>query len=777
MNRKTEGRRKRVMGLCLAGILAAGSVPASAQEPKAGMGRYLEEESVLPDNLAMTYDLKRQEDGTYLLLGMEGQEEEYTTKLYRSADGKGDWTEVLELPELQAVYKGAVSPQGEIFVSVMADKEEENGYETRYAYVNGEGDVSWIELPFIQTLDGEEWAGMDNFLTNMQYTQDGNMIGTTLDGEETVYYFDDATGEVLKTFHEGEDYINLCIAAGEELWVFEENRMRVYDFASGEEKEPDPSLEEFITSDPANTVNYNSSSMPMAACCGEDGAIYLVMNQGSSQGIFRYMPGGSVVEEIIDGKLNSLGDPATGLKKLEMAGDGSFLVLATDLDLKETILCYTFSADTPTVPDKELSIYSLQEKNEIRQAIVMFQKENPDCFVNFQVGMTGEDAVTVSDALRTLNTDIMAGNGPDVLILDGMPVESYIEKGILADMSELVDGIETERGFFENIKNTYATEEGLYAVPSRFKLHLLQGYPGELDGIDSLTALADRAEELKNQYPDMENILSASQILNTLRIFYPVCSVNFLNEDGSLNQDAVREFVSQMKRIFDAYDASAVLGEGQAAERYNFDLNSMWMEYDYSGITTDSVDFQRNTIRMSAGSLNGIQSLAQTLAVNKACGTIAEPLRISGKQIYTPVNIIGVSSRSNHPEEARKLAAFLLSKEALSTEMDGGFSVNRDGFEASTAAQVQNLTEHGYTFSSSSSDDPDSYVELTVGAPTEEELEKLRKLAEEADTPSLTDSVIQSLVFEQTGGCLAGSISEEEAVNAIIQKINLYLAE
>lgn len=42
--------------------------------------------------------------------------------------------------------------------------------------------------------------------------------------------------------------------------------------------------------------------------------------------------------------------------------------------------------------------------------------------------MTDDNGVTLEDALKTLSTDILAGNGPDVLILDGMPVDSYVEK-------------------------------------------------------------------------------------------------------------------------------------------------------------------------------------------------------------------------------------------------------------------------------------------------------------------------------------------------------------
>ena len=45
-------------------------------------------------------------------------------------------------------------------------------------------------------------------------------------------------------------------------------------------------------------------------------------------------------------------------------------------------------------------------------------------YVRYEVGMDGEDGVTKEDAIRKLNTRILAGDGPDVIILDGLPVDS-----------------------------------------------------------------------------------------------------------------------------------------------------------------------------------------------------------------------------------------------------------------------------------------------------------------------------------------------------------------
>ena len=40
-------------------------------------------------------------------------------------------------------------------------------------------------------------------------------------------------------------------------------------------------------------------------------------------------------------------------------------------------------------------------------------------YINYEIGMDG-DGVTREDALKKLNTKLLSGEGPDVIILDGM---------------------------------------------------------------------------------------------------------------------------------------------------------------------------------------------------------------------------------------------------------------------------------------------------------------------------------------------------------------------
>ena len=44
--------------------------------------------------------------------------------------------------------------------------------------------------------------------------------------------------------------------------------------------------------------------------------------------------------------------------------------------------------------------------------------------VELRVGMEDEAALTRTDAIKQLNTELMSGSGPDLIIMDGLSVEN-----------------------------------------------------------------------------------------------------------------------------------------------------------------------------------------------------------------------------------------------------------------------------------------------------------------------------------------------------------------
>ena len=105
------------------------------------------------------------------------------------------------------------------------------------------------------------------------------------------------------------------------------------------------------------------------------------------------------------------------------------------------------------------------------QNISQYQKENPEVYVDLEVGVTEDNGVTASDALKNLSTEIMAGNGPDILMLDGLPVDSYVEKGMLEDLSDVAAQAED---LFENLMAGMEEDGKLYGIPLRFSIPLVE---------------------------------------------------------------------------------------------------------------------------------------------------------------------------------------------------------------------------------------------------------------------------------------------------------------
>ena len=82
---------------------------------------------------------------------------------------------------------------------------------------------------------------------------------------------------------------------------------------------------------------------------------------------------------------------------------------------------YSYDATLATQPGQELKIYSLDSDDIVKKLVSNFQASHPDVLVTYETGMDGSDAKSESDAINILNTEIMAGDGPDLLFLTAFP--------------------------------------------------------------------------------------------------------------------------------------------------------------------------------------------------------------------------------------------------------------------------------------------------------------------------------------------------------------------
>ncbi|MGN6711839.1 hypothetical protein [Anaerocolumna jejuensis] len=73
--------------------------------------------------------------------------------------------------------------------------------------------------------------------------------------------------------------------------------------------------------------------------------------------------------------------------------------------------------------------------------------------------ISDEDETPATDYIKKINTELLAGKCADILVLDGLPVDSYIEKGVLADISSIIKPLEKNGNLMSNILDNYEKDQ------------------------------------------------------------------------------------------------------------------------------------------------------------------------------------------------------------------------------------------------------------------------------------------------------------------------------
>lgn len=736
------------------------------QKEEKTMGRYLEEDVVLPEDCGDIQDMTLLEDGTLRICYYKGDGVFYSD----SSDGGKSWKEAVNLSDVLKVDSSKyglsypkLGAKGEIFTSAYDASGETE--EHKYYYLAPDGSVKELDLSQILA---------SGYVSEARFTDKGNLIIN--DFATALVEINPLDGSVIRKYEEG-SVVSCFAPIGNYLVAVTNSTIHYYDLETGEPLEDAAALTEQLTEDEYNLELTSTSSYPLVFSKGDEEDSLFYAEDG---GVYRYSFKGSVVEEVIDGNLNSLSSPDISLVAMNRDQDGNFYVAvqdgAADMGHMGRVLKYTYSPDTPAEPDTELTVYSLLDNSYIRQVAAVFQKKYPDIYLSLEVGMTGEDGMTTTDALKNLNTEIMAGNGPDVMILDGIPEDTYIEKGMLADISSILDKAEKEDGILDNIREPYREEDGSqYVMPLRFSIPLIQGNKEDVEKAGDIVSMADMLESYQDEYTEMNmpvSLMGAGPD-GFLRAFADVNAPAWQKEDGSLDEAAVQEYLEQTGRIYAAGKESMDYIK-EMAGGYVYSLSELPLLSNVSGSVMSLLG---GYVKMAAGRLASPEDLANMYSLEQKMGEITHSLwNGQAQNCFIPVQTVGISAKAEQKEAAEKLVEFLFTKEGQGIGRNSGFPVNEavyDSEEYWAAGDDQGCLGTSGSGNASTGE----YVEMDIVRADEETTKEIQELGKTLTTPSRGNEIILNAIAENGTRYLNGEISLEEAAKGAIQQVNLYLAE
>ncbi|MBD5524147.1 MAG: hypothetical protein HDR04_06975 [Lachnospiraceae bacterium] len=749
-----------------AGVIASDNIDGGNQNAEhqsaegTAMGRYVEEVTDLSDQVRGYGSMRLYQlaNGTMIIADAFGQ-------MLVSMDNGVTWTEdtrewYYRMYQNQN-YIGDVAIGADNTVAIVYDNsatvedageddetdEENDVLNQALLVIRPDGTEISVEIPLEK---GEEFRG------KVGIAEDGRVFVSVIGNSYIYEVKEDGSCEVFLTIpNNSPDLItfqrNLMIMDG-----FDYKAPLIYDIEKKEYIE-DEVLEDFLKENDKASDSYSNAYYERYFFQGEEGVIYLAVKKG----LYRHVIGGSAIEQVIDGNLCSFGNPVYGICGMLMLENNEFLTLFSG----GRLVRFVYNPDIPAVPSEKLKVYSLEENNTMRQAIALYQTANPETFVEYEVGMEEGSSVTREDALKNLNTRIMAGEGPDVLILDDMPLDSYMEKGLLHDLSPVLDSLNGEEELFSNIVDTMKTGDKVYAMPLEIKIPILMGEEKYISRMEDLESIAETIEAMREDYPEAD-LLHLSTEKAVIRLFSMTSAPAWITENGEMDKEAITEFLKQTKRIYDAQMDG--LPEQKDEDRESF--SEPWM--------AGAFDYVLEKMKLLCETMQNYDSYAYMLSAKKMENFENSDWTLMNGQsshVFCAETLIGISAASNDIEGAENFVKSCFGKETQ-LNLFNGFAVNKAAFEEGFIIDEDRIGPDGIYARVA------TYIDGVYGGwyiycPDEQQIDELRHCIETADTPYIEDVVLEEAVYGAGTDYIQGSISLDDAVSEIEKKVSIYIAE
>ena len=331
--------------------------------------------------------------------------------------------------------------------------------------------------------------------------------------------------------------------------------------------------------------------------------------------------------------------------------DGSFLVSYYDMDSGER--CWSLVSLHEGVRSvvklrlalsyfdhhsSDYSIYSLAAK---------FNRENPDVcieLVDYTVYSTFEDELAGTAALAA---DMLAGDCPDIFMLEGINYHSWAKRGMLLDLNAFLDGEDgvDRASLFDNWLRALETNGDIYCLPTGFVVHTTAVSDSCLAGRESLGF--EDVEAIMSENPRLEYAVG----LNTARDTYFETALSFC---ASKLMDWDSGSCSFTDGLFEAILEQAAKQPEVAVTGQGTQFGYVW-DYNEQQMLAEG----RQLLYTANAGLSYLRIFCDALGEDFTfCGFPGS----GSPGAVEPVGLLGVSASTEYPEECWAFMKMLLTE-------------------------------------------------------------------------------------------------------------------
>jgi predicted nucleic-acid-binding protein len=327
-------------------------------------------------------------------------------------------------------------------------------------------------------------------------------------------------------------------------------------------------------------------------------------------------------------------------------------------------------------------------------------------------------------------------------------VDSYIEKGVLSDLTDIMKPLEQSGEVLPNITDYYSMNGKVYEMPIRFSIPIIAGKKEAIQAAASTDSIVNYIKETNIPYSEA---ISCQELLQDYMALYS----GEIISNGELNEENFSHFLKNMKIIA---DNSKVREMEENTEAYSRPEQQFPDSLFYGNVAV----LQKNY----ATSTEQIKNVMDTMLLFEILKN-KEITYQAINQMYIPIGAVGLNSKSGETEIAKKFIGFLFETKVQDANLYDGFPVNQSSLKTWIAEEntdfMIGVSGDGY--------------ELTAEWPKKEEREAFLATILEVKRPIEVNQILYNMIVEETVPYLKGEIEEEQVVAAVKAKVNTYLAE
>lgn len=231
---------------------------------------------------------------------------------------------------------------------------------------------------------------------------------------------------------------------------------------------------------------------------GPGNSVYLY----SSTGIDLYDLGTKTKTEVvnwINSDINSM-----RVNTYQPLADGRFIIVENNRDYTKTTMSILSKAGEGEVVEKYIiNMAMIYSDGGLMDKVIDYNKTNETFRIRIKdYSELNNEENEWTGAQEQLNLDMISGNIPDILCVGSLPFSNYVKKGLLYDLSKLMDADEDfhREDYLENILNISAVDGKIYSLIPSFNVMTVAGKTANVGSDMGWTM--DDLQALMQRFPD-----------------------------------------------------------------------------------------------------------------------------------------------------------------------------------------------------------------------------------------------------------------------------------